>query len=311
MTYNIFQKMMYVILAITVACAVGVANYIYLPSESRIPDTKQTAAFLDRYYETNEKVLKELFPYEEPVITLEVPYNMSYTAAEFQQFNGTYLAKSEEKMPNSYMKNICFCGDSLSWHMTWAGNKPLENYDVVGMMGLSVGDFATWLDPENHYSSYNHSDDVSKTTMYWVKKLQPRIIYIMLGTNGVNYYDNETHIRLYKKLLDNIASVSPKSIIVICSVSPWNKLCGDSISTVTALNSKIDHFNMMLLELAKARGYYFLNVAEDLQSQKTSGNEIAGHLKYDYTIGDGYHWSDAARSAYINYVLTHPVPGFN
>ncbi|MEG2117813.1 MAG: hypothetical protein RRY76_01270, partial [Clostridia bacterium] len=86
---TIFQKMMYATITITVACAVGVANYVYFPIE---PTKKATDFFLeiDNY---NKRTLKSLFPYEEVNYSLQVPNNMTYTTADFQKFKGTYLEK--------------------------------------------------------------------------------------------------------------------------------------------------------------------------------------------------------------------------
>lgn len=60
---------------------------------------------------------------------------------------------------------------------------------------------------------------------------------------------------------------------------------------------------MYLLELAKERGYYFLNIAEALMNTE-------GYFDTRYSSDDGLHWNDAGRDVYINYVLRHPIPGY-
>ena len=294
---TIFQKMMYVVLSITVACAIGAANYIYLPAGQRIPQDKQMDDYLETYYSTNDKVLKQLFPYEEVNYALTVPENMSYTTADFQQFEGTYLTE-RESADESYLKHICFCGDSITYHMTLK-NRILTDCDVLAWGGLMVSDFAKYdSDPV-----YNHSSE-KKNSIYWIEKLQPEIIYIMLGTNGITLISNERHIEQYRTLLDKICAASPSSIIVLCSAPPWgNAAYGNyTNSDIGTLNQKINHFNMYLLQLAKERGYYFLNVAETLLDE-------SGNLRDSYT-SDGIHWTNSARDAYAAYVLSHPVPGY-
>ena len=302
MNMNIFQKMMRAVLSITVACAVSIANYIYLPADKRIPSDNKTTEFLERYYDTNDRILKSLFPYEEPNFTLEVPINMSYTTTDFQQFTGTYLTETEQPLKaTDYFPYIAFCGDSLTYHMGRPG-KHLANYDVIAYGGLSVYDYATFTDEP----VYNKSS-VKKTSIQWLKELKPQIIYLMLGTNGIamSGLSNETHIEKYKELLDKIVTASPSSIIVICSVTPFGPAAYGKYTNqpISVINQKINHFNMYLLELAKERGYYFLNIAEALMNAE-------GYFDTRYSSDDGLHWNDAGRDVYINYVLRHPIPGY-
>lgn len=302
MSMNIFQKMMYVILSITVACAVSIANYIYLPQGNRIPKNNKTTKFTEDYFDTNDRILKSLFPFEEPNFILEVPPNMTYSTADFQQFIGTYLTEVEQPLKaTEYFPSIAFCGDSLTYHMGRPG-KVLSQYNVIAYGGLSVLDFFKYTTNP----VYNKSNEI-KTSIQWLKELQPKLIYIMLGTNGItsSYLTNETHLVYYNELLDKIVAACPKATIVICSVPPWgpNSYGEYTSAPVSTTNLKINHFNMYLLEMAKSRGFYFLNVAEALMDSK-------GFLITSYDAGDGIHWTDAARSAYVDYVLKHPVPGF-
>ncbi len=294
---NIFQRMMYVVLSITVACAVNVASYIYLPAQTRIPVDNYPPDFFEKYFDTNDRVLKKLFPYEEPNFVLEVPRNMSYSTSDFQQFAGVYLTAREAVSAADYFPKICFLGDSITYHMSLS-KRPLENYDVLAYGGLSVYDFATYTSNP----IYNKSSE-KKTSITWLAQLKPQIIYIMLGTNGIAITSNETHINAYNKLLDKICEASPSSVIVICSSPPWGtEALGVYTSTdIAVLNQKINHFNMYLLEMAKERGFYYLNVAEDLM-------DPFGNLESRYNTGDGIHWSDTGRALYINYVLTHSLP---
>lgn len=297
MRMNVFQKLMYAILSITVSCAVVAANYIYLPSSKRIPNNNRTTQFMEQYYDSNDRVLKTLFPYEEVVFTLEVPSNMSYTAADFQQFAGTYLTQ-QKPADESYLKRICFLGDSLTYHMS-KPDKVLGECDVLAYGGLMVSEFADYT--ENPV--YNKSN-IIRSPVEWLKVLKPEIIYIMLGTNGINGIENKRHIDQYITMLDKLTKASPSTIVVICTSPPWgeNAYIKYTSTEIPVLNMKINHFNMYLLELAKERGYYFLNVAEALMDKK-------GILRSDYASNDGLHWTDTARRAFADYVLSHPIPG--
>ncbi|GEM_PF-1436830 len=296
---TVFERMMYATVSITIACAVGIANYIYVPTESRLPSNTKTQKFISDTDQYNERVLRTLFPYEDKEYPLSVPLNMSYTTADFQKFQGTYLEK-REAVSSDYLNCIAFCGDSITYHLGLPG-RALADKTVIAYGGLAVTTYANYT----ANPVYNQSDDI-KTPIQWLSQLKPEIIYLNLGTNGIAIYPNDDHLRYYEKLLDKIAEASPTSIIVLVAAPPWGTQSQSITKTeIPVLNIKIDHYNMMLLELAKKRGYYFLNAAEVMK-------DAAGNLDRTYAASDidGIHWSVAGRDLYIKYILEHPIPGY-
>lgn len=296
---TVFERMIYATVSVTVAAAVGIASYIYVPAESRLPSNSKITKFISDTDQHNERVLKTLFPYEDKEYPLTVPINMSYTTADFQKFQGTYLEK-REKASEKYLDRIAFCGDSITYHLGLTG-RALADKTVIAYGGLAVTTYANYTTNP----VYNQSNAI-KTPIQWLKELKPEIIYINLGTNGIAIYPNDDHIRYYERLLDQISAASPSSIIVLVSSPPWG-LQSQSITKteIPVLNIKIDHYNMMLLELAKKRGYYYLNAAEVMK-------DAAGNLNRTYAASDidGIHWSAAGRDIYIKYILEHPIPGY-
>lgn len=296
---TVFERMIYATVSITVAAAVGIASYVYVPADNRLPANKKTQQFIDDSDQYNEKVLKTLFPYEDKEYPLQVPSNMSYTTADFQKFQGTYLEK-RDAVSSDYLNRIAFCGDSITYHLGLKG-RALADKTVIAYGGLAVTTYANYTE----YPVYNQSNAI-KTPIAWISQLKPEIIYINLGTNGIAIYPNDDHVRYYEKLLDQIAAASPSSIIVLVSAPPWGTQSQNITKTeIPVLNVKIDHYNMMLLEIAKKRGYYYLNAAEVMK-------DAAGNLNRTYAASDidGIHWSAAGRDIYIKYILEHPIPGY-
>mgnify|MGYP001025197573 FL=1 len=295
---TIYQKLLYVSTSFAVALSVSMANYVFY--DERLPDTPQVEGFYTDMQTQNDKLLKHFFPYEIIDYDLEVPENMSYTQAEFQKFKGTYLERESVAADESYLERIAFCGDSLTYHMGMSGNR-LENYDVLAYGGLSVSDYATYT----QNPVYNQSNVSGKTTIAWLSELRPEIVYLFLGANGMSIFDVNVHINLYKTLLNKIKAATPGSEIVLVSASPWGKNANPTYTSkdIKELNVRIDQFNMLLLELAKDNGCYFMNVAESMTDEE-------GYLLSSYDGGDGLHWSMAGRSNYVEYVLEHPIPGY-
>ena len=295
---TIYQKLLYVSTSFAVALSVSMANYVFY--DERLPDTPQVEGFYTDMQTQNDKLLKHFFPYEIIDYDLEVPDNMSYTQAEFQKFKGTYLERESVAADESYLERIAFCDDSLTYHMGMSGNR-LENYDVLAYGGLSVSDYATYTQKP----VYNQSNVSGKTTIAWLSELKPEIVYLFLGANGMSIFDVNVHINLYKTLLSKIKAATPGSEIVLISASPWGKNANPTYTSkdIKELNARIDQFNMLLLELAKDNGCYFMNVAESMTDEE-------GYLLSSYDGGDGLHWSMAGRSNYVEYVLEHPIPGY-
>lgn len=296
---TVLQRLMYATIQVVVACAVCVSNFVFYEPEDRADPAPMTSDFIDDTDYYNERVLKQFFPYEDVVYSLDVPLNMSYTTADFQKFKGTYL-ESHDAVSTDYFKRILFAGDSITYHLGMP-ERALSKYMVVAWSGLMVTNYADY----KTYAVYNQSD-VKKSSIKWISELKPDIIYVNLGTNGISIYTNDNHIKYYEKLLDRIAEASPKSVIVLVSAPPWGLQAQSITSTdISVLNKKLDHFNMYLLELAYSRGYYFLNASEALK-------DAFGNLnpKYCASETDGIHWSAAGRDAYIKYILEHPIPGY-
>lgn len=293
--------------ALTLSFAVHTANY-YFYTDGRL-SAKGADAFVDDVASANDENLKYLFPYvpkeslqpDEPseddssvggdvsVGDPGVPSNMNYSAAEFSKFKGTYLEKASDAGAG-YFDNIVFCGDSLTYGLG-IDSRYLKAHDVIAWGGLGVYDY---LDYTAH-SSYNQSEETTPP-IQWLQLLKPEVLYIMLGTNGIAIWSNEKHIRLYNNMLDRIDEILPDTDIVLVGIPPW----GESRNTETFNGQKFDAFNMLLLETAHERGYYYLNFPE--VTRKPNGN-----IKDELVIVDGIHWQNSCKELYLEYIRTHAI----
>ncbi|MBQ7647224.1 MAG: hypothetical protein IJS94_08150 [Clostridia bacterium] len=324
---TLYKQLLLIVTGLSVSFAVHTANYHFYEQKP----TDRTGRFIGDVEKNNEKIYKEMFtikehtPVAEPEPTkaptepektsaqtsppaptetkapattkqqtvsgkLAVPPNMSFTTDEFQKFKGTYLEKSTKKFSSSYYDGVVWAGDSLTYGL---GFTVYKDKDIVAYGGLGVYDYADY----NENPSYNKSDK-KNTPLQWLSILQPEVLYIQLGTNGIPSFSNQYHINLYNKLLDRIVKVCPKTKIVIVSIPPWGKWK----ETDKFDSDKVDHYNMYLLELAYNRGFYFLNSAEAFRDSD-------GSMKKDLCRDDGIHWSKEGQKVYVEYLESHPIPG--
>lgn len=305
------KQMMLTATALTVSFAINTANY-YFYTDGRL-DGEGAKDFVDDVADINDNNLEYLFPEiklesaaPDPVVPKPtpnpdnpnpggnvsapgVPTNMTYSSAEFAKFKGTYLEETADA-GESYFNDIVFCGDSLTYGLG-IDSRYLKKHDVVAWGGLGVYDY---LDYTTN-STYNQSEEKTPP-IEWLKALNPKMLYIMLGTNGIAIWSNDKHIRLYERMLDRIEEALPNTKIVIVGIPPW----AAHRNTETFNGQKFDNFNMLLLEMAHTRGHYYLNFSE--VTRDTNGN-----VKEDLVISDGIHWQNKCKELYLNYIRTHAV----
>ncbi len=301
-----FRKLMLITTALSLSFAVHTANYFFY-NNGRI-DGNGSDAFIKDTVENNEDILDMLFPEVEDLKPAEsttddssedsskpsdnegVPDNMTYSSAEFSKFKDTFLAETKDA-GSEYFKDKVFCGDSLTYGLGLDA-RFFKDYDVIAWGGLSVYDYLDYKERP----SYNQLEEL-KSPIEWLKELSPKTIYIMLGTNGIAVWSNESHIKMYSKMLDRIQEAVPTATIVLVGITPW----GSWRNTETFNGQKVDNFNMMLLEMAYERGMYYLNFGQATRDDN-------GNFREELCSDDGIHWQKACKQLYLEYIRTHAIP---
>ena len=283
---TIFEKLIATLIAIASFNAVTFANFYYM--NSRIPKNQYTNRYLSDAKKQDGKILDYLFPSDKIDTEFSPPLNLSYTVAEFQKYKGTYLTKTDA-VSSSYFNDTIFLGDSLTYGLQ-PNHMPTDK--VLAIIGRGVYDI---LDIETTLKAGSAKTKI----INWLSQLQPKKLYINLGTNGIDFISNEKHIEYYKSMLNRIVAVCPNTKIILVGISPWSEKIGGTADS-NGINKKINHFNTLLLELARSRGMLYVNAGEALMNGR-------GALDSAYDGGDGKHWSTAAQNAYMNYIKTHAV----
>ena len=308
------KRAMMSVTALAVSFAVHTANFYFY--NNTVIDTANAGVHADMVGQINDKTLDFLFPYVEPEVesspesapestpigdssdgsdapnvqpSHNVPANMNYSDSEFVVFSNTYLKETADGGTN-YFDDIVFCGDSLTYALG-LDSRFLGDQDVIAWGGLGAYDYLDYTAEP----CYNKSEEL-KSPLQWLTELQPSIIYLMLGTNGIAVWSNELHIDLYNDMLDRIAEVLPNTKIVLVGIPAWASFR----DTDTFNSQKVDNFNMMLLETAYERGYYYLNFNEVTR-------DSTGNFRQDLCSSDGIHWQTPCKVLYLNYIRTHTI----
>lgn len=202
----------------------------------------------------------------------------------------TVLAK-KEGAKEGYLNNCVFLGDSRTVAMV---NYGFFNDDaVLAQIGISHPAFASNTFINNAGKEY--------TLKSYLESHQAPVIYIALGVNGINDPSEEHYKETFLELIDNVAGMAPNSNIVLMAIGPVDD---NGSYKKTVQNEWIDKYNNFLLDTAKEKHIFFLDITEILKGSD-------GQVKREYDGGDGLHYSGSGCEAIYNYIVEHPVPGIS
>ena len=92
--------------------------------------------------------------------------------------------------------------------------------------------------------------------------------------------------------------MAPNSNLVLVAIGPVDD---NGIYKNSVQNAWIDKYNDFLLETAKEKHIFYLDIAEILKGSD-------GQVKSEYNGGDGLHYSGKGCEAIFKYIVEHPVP---
>ena len=199
----------------------------------------------------------------------------------------TVLAK-KEGAKEGYLNRCVFLGDSRTVAMV---NYGFFNDDAaLAQIGISHPSFAS-----NKFINNAGKEYTLKT---YLASHQAPVIYILLGVNGIND-PSESHYRdTFVSLIDKVAEMAPNSNLVLVAIGPVDD---NGIYKNSVQNAWIDKYNDFLLETAKEKHIFYLDIAEILKGSD-------GQVKSEYNGGDGLHYSGKGCEAIFRYIVEHPVP---
>ena len=200
----------------------------------------------------------------------------------------TELAFKENAL-KGYLNRCVFLGDSRTVAMVNYGF--LNDDAALAQIGISHPSFSNNRFMNNAGKEY--------TLKSYLESHQAPVVYVALGVNGINDPSEDHYKSTYTELVDRIVTLAPNSNIVLMSIGPVDDN-GPYKNTVQ--NSWINKYNDFLLDLAKEKHIFYLNIAEVLTGEN-------GQVKSEYNGGDGLHYSNSGCQAIFDYIVSHPVPG--
>ena len=202
----------------------------------------------------------------------------------------TVLAK-KEGAKDGYLNRCVFLGDSRTVAMV---NYGFFNDDAtLAQIGISHPSFASNTFVNNAGREY--------TLKSYLESRQAPVIYILLGVNGINDPSEDHYKKTFITLIDSVVGMAPNSNLVLVAIGPVDD---NGAYKKNVQNAWIDKYNDFLLETAKEKHIYYLDIAEILKGTD-------GQVRDEYNGGDGLHYSGKGCEAIFKYIVEHPVPGIS
>ena len=210
---------------------------------------------------------------ETTTTTTEISF--ATTPAEGEE--DTVTAIEVDSYDESFYTDDLFIGDSIG---TGLLNYGYFNSDqVFAQIGLN---------PESaHSSEYDGYTAVTKA-----KELQPKRIYIMLGSNGLAYMGNTYMVEQMQILVEQLREACPESYVYIISIPPVTKAHeAEGQETMAMVNG----YNMLLKDLSDEIGVIYLDLCSELQ-------DSTGYFSDTYAEVDGLHFLGTAYKKMLSFI---------
>lgn len=199
------------------------------------------------------------------------------------------LVQESEAVDNSYFDDAVFLGDSLTDGMR------LVNYvndsNIKAVVGISI-------ERVLKEKAFELRSGNMGTAVRAVSERNPSKIYVMLGTNGIEYSSVDTLIEQYAQLIDKLKENNTGAILYIQSIPPSTS--GYINSKERLSTKKIKQYNEALLKLAEEKECYFLDTYSLFVTE-------SGYLPRALSSGDGLHLNVDAYHIMFDYIKKHTV----
>ncbi len=212
---------------------------------------------------------------EPPIETTTTPEET--TAPETPETEEIITAVESDVYEDAFFANDLFIGDSIGTGLVNYGY--LSSDQVYAQIGLNPESART-----KEYGGY--------TAVTRAKELQPKRIYIMLGSNGLAYMGNTYMTEQMKLLVDELKENCPESYIYVISIPPVTKV-HDSEGQETMV--MVNGYNRLLKDMCDENAVVYLDLCSQLQ-------DSTGYFSDKYAEADGLHFLGTAYKKMLSFL---------
>lgn len=219
---------------------------------------------------------------DEPAVSdTEVTSEGAQTTDALTDTSETAASENPVVLPQTYNKdyftNDLFIGDSIFTGLY------MYNYLDANNVYAAIG-----LNPE---SALTHQED-GITCVQKTEQMQPRNIYIMLGTNGLAFLDASYMAKAMLSLIEALERACPTAKICILSIPPVTK---DHDAEGAETMEKVNGYNSELKNYCDLGDYTYIDICSGLKDDE-------GYFSSKYAEADGLHFLGGTYQAVLGYI---------
>ncbi len=184
-------------------------------------------------------------------------------------------AAAEVKYDAEFFSSDLFIGDSISTGYSLYGF--LSEKNVFAKVGLNPSSVLT-KSVSTCYGEIGIEEMLGYT--------MPKRVYVMLGSNGIQWLSLSNMLKSTQTLAETITSVCPDAQIVIISVPPVTAEYNSTVEDVNVME-KIDNYNRSLESYCSFNDILFVDASTLLKDN-------TGYFDHSYAESDGIHFKSSA-----------------
>ena len=245
---------------------------------------------LSAYYMLNKYAGLDVFPgkSDRPKKDDQQPEQTQEETVPEGEWDGATLRLTDDA-GQEYVDDTLFIGDSN--FQRFVTQNVLKQSQVIGMTGKGIMEVLT--DKDTYLA--NSSEPV--TAIKAVGEIRPRRVLICFGTNNLTS-SAEWFVGQYRSVIEAIKSAYEYTDIIVMSVPPLGKDVSTSFGTLTM--DGVNSFNEGLRAMCADMGIPFLNVTDDVLTDKSTG-----YGRSEIMYFDGIHLESDGLREILAYYRNH------
>ncbi len=206
------------------------------------------------------------------------------TESETEGEETTAAASMSSSEYKEHFSDSLFIGDSITVGFSAYGY--IGENNVAAKVGLNPSSALT--------KEIEMPDGSTKTVSARAAELQPKNVYIMLGSNGIQWLSNESMLGSVSELSAEIKSADPDCSVYLLSIPPVTEVYNNE--NEGDIMSRINNYNAELKNIAAQNGCGYIDITTPLQ-------DSTGYFAPDLAEKDGIHFKGRCYTLVLDEII--------
>ena len=220
----------------------------------------------------------------EEISETESETELSEAESETQASETNAAASMSSSEYKEHFSDSLFIGDSITVGFSSYGY--IAENNVAAKVGLNPSSALT--------KEIEMPDGSSKTVSARAAELQPKKVYIMLGSNGIQWLSNSSMLTSVSELSAEVKSADPDCSVYLLSIPPVTEVYNNE--NEGDIMSRINDYNVELKNIASQNGCSYIDITTPLQ-------DSSGYFDPDLAEKDGIHFTGRCYTLVLDEII--------